>query len=48
LLDSIASADWETYAELCAPSLTCFEPEARSSLVAGLECHRYYFDLPKG
>ena len=45
LLDSIAGGDWETYQELCDPSLSCFEPEARGHLVQGLEFHRYYFDL---
>lgn len=45
LLDSIAQADWSTYAELCDSSLSCFEPEARGHLVEGLDFHRYYFDL---
>ncbi|HBE72000.1 MAG TPA: DUF4440 domain-containing protein [Planctomycetaceae bacterium] len=42
LLDAIASRDWETYVELCDESLTCFEPEARGSLVEGLDFHRFY------
>ena len=46
LLDSIARADWKTYAELCDASLTCFEPEAVGQLVAGMEFHRFYFQLP--
>ena len=45
LLDSIACADWTTYETLCDPSLTCFEPEAVGQLVAGMEFHRYYFQL---
>src|SRR5947209_10488556 len=45
LLDSIAQADWATYQELCDPSLTAFEPEARGQLVEGLAFHRFYFDL---
>jgi calcium/calmodulin-dependent protein kinase (CaM kinase) II len=45
LLDSIAQADWKTYKKLCDPSLTCFEPESCGHLVAGLEFHRFYFDL---
>jgi calcium/calmodulin-dependent protein kinase (CaM kinase) II len=45
LLNSIAAADWETYAELCHPTLTCFEPEARGHLVEGMEFHRFYFEL---
>jgi calcium/calmodulin-dependent protein kinase (CaM kinase) II len=45
LLDSIVAADWQTYAELCHPSLTCFEPEARGNLVEGMEFHRFYFEL---
>jgi len=45
LLASIAAKDWDAYVELCDPSLTCFEPEARGHLVAGMEFHRYYFGL---
>ncbi|MGE0757302.1 MAG: DUF4440 domain-containing protein [Pirellulaceae bacterium] len=45
LLSAIGSKDWNRYAELCDESLTCFEPEARGHLVAGLEFHRYYFGL---
>jgi calcium/calmodulin-dependent protein kinase (CaM kinase) II len=45
LLDSIAEADWKTYAALCDPSLTCFEPETRGSLVEGMEFHHFYFEL---
>ena len=43
LLDSIAKADWKTYAELCDPALTCFEPEAHGQLVHGLAFHEYFF-----
>lgn len=45
LLESIATADWATYEELCDPSLTAFEPEALGQLVKGLAFHRFYFDL---
>ncbi len=45
LLDAIADADWNTYAELCDPSLSCFEPEAAGQLVEGLAFHQFYFDL---
>jgi ketosteroid isomerase-like protein len=45
LLDAIADADWNTYAELCDPSLTCFEPEAVGQRVDGLAFHQYYFRL---
>ncbi|MBI3823217.1 MAG: nuclear transport factor 2 family protein [Planctomycetes bacterium] len=45
LLDCIAEADWKTYADLCDPSLTCFEPEAVGQLVEGLEFHEFYFKL---
>ena len=46
LLASIAGKDWDAYAELCDPEVTCFEPEARGHLVAGLAFHKYYFGLP--
>ncbi len=45
LLESIAEGDWATYADLCDPSLTAFEPEARGQLVEGLEFHQFYFKL---
>ena len=45
LLDCIAARDWATYEELCDPSLTAFEPEARGQLVEGLAFHKFYFDI---
>ncbi len=45
LLDSIASSDWQTYTDLCDPTLSAFEPEARGHLVEGMDFHRFYFDL---
>jgi calcium/calmodulin-dependent protein kinase (CaM kinase) II len=45
LLDSIAAGDWETYSQLCDPSLSCFEPESLGHLVEGMDFHRYYFEL---
>jgi ketosteroid isomerase-like protein len=45
LLKSIHEQDWNAYAKLCDPSLTCFEPEARGHLVAGLPFHKFYFDM---
>jgi hypothetical protein len=45
LLESIAKADWDTYQLLCDPTISCFEPEARNQLVAGMDFHRYYFAL---
>ena len=44
LLDSIDQRDWDTYADLCDPSLTAFEPEAGGHLVSGLDFHRFYFE----
>ena len=46
LLGSIASGDWKTYCQLVAEDITCFEPEARGHLVAGLPFHEFYFKLP--
>ncbi len=48
LIDSITSADWKTYAELCDETISCFEPEALGHLIEGLDFHRYYFDLGAG
>ena len=45
LLESIARGDWAAYQELCDPSITCFEPEAKGHLVRGLDFHKFYFDL---
>jgi calcium/calmodulin-dependent protein kinase (CaM kinase) II len=45
LLRSIAEADWETYRDLCDPTLTAFEPESLGQLVEGLEFHQFYFNL---
>ena len=46
LLESIATGDWAKYTQLCDPSISAFEPEARGELVEGLAFHKYYFDLP--
>jgi hypothetical protein len=43
LLDSIAAGDWATYEQLCDPTLSAFEAEARGHLVEGLDFHRFYF-----
>ncbi len=48
LLKVIDAGDWKGYAALCDESLTCFEPEARGNLVAGMPFHKFYFDLPGG
>ena len=45
LLVAIADGDWNTYAELCDPTLTAFEPEAHGHLVEGMEFHHFYFGL---
>lgn len=45
LLDSIDRQDWDTYTTLCDPTLTAFEPEAVSHLVAGMDFHRFYFEM---
>jgi hypothetical protein len=48
LLESILAADWQTYEELCDPSLTAFEPEGRGQLIVGMPFHRFYFELGAG
>lgn len=45
LLDCITGGDWATYQELCDPSLTALEPESVGQVVAGLDFHRFYFEL---
>jgi ketosteroid isomerase-like protein len=45
LLESIAAGDWATYESLCAPDMTCFEPETTGHLVEGMAFHKFYFDL---
>ena len=46
LLAAVAGGDWQAYRSMVADDLTCFEPEARGQLVAGLAFHEYYFRLP--
>ena len=46
LLAAVAAGDWTAYRRLVADDLTCFEPEARGQLVAGLPFHEFYFRLP--
>jgi ketosteroid isomerase-like protein len=48
LLVAATSGDWDTYADLCDGSLTCFEPEAAGNLVDGLDFHHFYFKLSDG
>jgi calcium/calmodulin-dependent protein kinase (CaM kinase) II len=48
LLESIAAADWETYASLCDAGLSAFEPESQGHLVEGMDFHRFYFNLGAG
>lgn len=44
LLDAISSGDFETYASMCDPRVTCFEPEALGNMVHGMDFHKFYFD----
>jgi ketosteroid isomerase-like protein len=48
LLESIFAGDWAAYEELCDPTLTCFEPEARGQWVEGMDFHQFYFKLGGG
>lgn len=45
LLESISAADWQTYEELCDPTLSAFEPEGRGQQIIGMPFHHYYFEL---
>jgi ketosteroid isomerase-like protein len=45
LLESIANGDWGAYQDLCDPTLSAIEPEAKGQLVLGMDFHRFYFDL---
>src|SRR5262249_7262355 len=45
LLESIAKGDWTAYQDLCDPTLSAIEPEAKGQLVEGMDFHRFYFDL---
>jgi calcium/calmodulin-dependent protein kinase (CaM kinase) II len=45
LLDAICAGDWDAYAALVDPDLTCFEPEAGAEgLLRGLGVHRANFE----
>ncbi|XP_061760133.1 calcium/calmodulin-dependent protein kinase (CaM kinase) II beta 1 isoform X18 [Nerophis ophidion] len=44
LIEAINNGDFEAYAKICDPGLTCFEPEALGNLVEGMDFHRFYFD----
>jgi len=44
LLDAISCKDFEAYARLCEPSMTCFEPETLGNLIEGMDFHKFYFD----
>ncbi|KAM4594763.1 calcium/calmodulin-dependent protein kinase type II delta 2 chain isoform 2-T2 [Fundulus diaphanus] len=50
LIESINNGDFESYAKICDPGLTSFEPEALGNLVEGHDFHRFYFEnaLSKG
>lgn len=43
LLEAAVGGDWQSYALLCCPSLSCFEAETNGHLVEGLDFHRFYF-----
>lgn len=44
LLDAISCGDFETYASMCDPHLTSFEPESLGNLLDGTDFHKFYFD----
>ncbi|KAJ6217425.1 hypothetical protein RDWZM_008582 [Blomia tropicalis] len=44
LLEAINTGDYESYAKLCDPTITAFDPAALGNLVEGVEFHKFYFD----
>lgn len=44
LLEAINTGDFETYAKLCDPQITAFDPAALGNLVEGVDFHKFYFD----
>jgi hypothetical protein len=48
LLEHIVGGDYKAYEAMCDPSITCFEPEARGQVVAGMAFHKFYFEMPAG
>lgn len=47
LLRSIQDGDWRAYEQLCDPTITAFEAEARGHLVEGMKFHEFYFNLER-
>jgi calcium/calmodulin-dependent protein kinase (CaM kinase) II len=43
MLESVARGDWNSYANYCDPTLSCFEAETNGILAEGLAFHRFYF-----
>lgn len=48
LLASIGECDWQTYTEICDPTLTAIEPESDGLVIEGMPFHKFYFDLDSG
>lgn len=48
LIDAINNGDFETYAKICDPHITAFEPEALGNLVEGMDFHKFYLDNVPG
>jgi hypothetical protein len=48
LLEHIVGGEWKAYEAMCDSSITCFEPEARGQVVAGMPFHKFYFEMPAG
>ncbi|KRY31414.1 Calcium/calmodulin-dependent protein kinase type II alpha chain, partial [Trichinella spiralis] len=44
LLDAITRSDYDVYAKMCDPNMTCFEPESLGNLIEGMDFHKFYFD----
>ena len=44
---TVSQRNWDIYTSLCDENATCIEPETRGNIAAGMDFHKYYFELPE-